>query len=96
MLKFIATKNNFIVDEKMFIGYKTHMDHKTFIAAFGGKHYFAGKLGLSPTAVLQWQQCGLPKKYSRRLSLIAAVELFEPMDPRLKSLALDFVRNPDN
>lgn len=72
------------------------MDHKTFIAALGGKHYFAEKLGLTPTAVLQWQQCGLPKKYSSRLSLIAAVEFFEPMDPRLKAVALDFVRDPDN
>ena len=72
------------------------MDCKTLLTAFGGKNYFATKLGMKPSAVLQWQQFGLPKTYARRLVLMAAIETYEPIDPRLKAVALDFVRDPNN
>ena len=82
--------------KKQFCSIVSYMDYKTLLAAFGGKHYFASKLGIKPSAVLQWQHFGLPKTYARRLVLIAAVEFYEPIDPRLKAVALDFVRDPNN
>lgn len=71
------------------------MNYHILIKAGGGPQYFAHAVNCSLQTVYGWASKGLPRKYRCRLALIDAVEALD-INSELKTLCLDFVRDPRN
>lgn len=71
------------------------MNYYMLIKAVGGHLYFARELNTSLRSIYQWAANGLPKKYATRLKIIDAIERAQ-IDPKIKQVCLDWVKDPDN